>query len=216
MSYVDLTNKKFNNLLVVSRVENDKFGNAKWLCECDCGNKVEVLGTHLRSNHTKSCGCLMIKHAKEIKRKSIHNMIDTRIYRIWLGIKNRTNPKSKDIYTTYKNYSGRGIKICEEWKKDFLAFYKWSIENGYNDKLTIDRIDVNGNYEPNNCRWITMKGQNNNKRNNVIIEFNGEKHTLTEWNEKMQFPKGLLKNRLVRGWSIERALTTKAGKRNGY
>jgi len=204
----NLEGKRFNKLVVLNRIENDKYGNARWLCKCDCGNKAKVLGSHLRSNHTKSCGCLQKESFKNIIHKSKHNMINTRIYRIWIGMKNRTNEKSKLKEKYYKNYSGRNIGMCKEWKKDFITFYKWSIENGYNDKLTIDRIDVNDNYEPNNCRWITMEEQQNNKRNNKIIEYKGEKHTLSEWNKILNYTNGLLKNRLNRGWSVERAFTT--------
>ena len=125
-------------------------------------------------------------------------------------MKNRTNQKSTLKNTSFKNYSGRGINICESWKT-FENFYKWSLENGYKDNMTIDRIDPNGNYEPSNCRWTTMKEQNNNRRNNRNITFNGIEHTITQWNEMLGFPKGLLANRLYRGWSVQRAFTTKAG-----
>lgn len=205
-----MINKKFNHLIVLERVENDKYGNSKWLCKCDCGKQVEVLGIHLRSGHTKSCGCLKKENCKNIIHKPKHNMSRTRIYKIWNGMKNRTNQKSTLKDTKYKNYSGRGIETCESWK-DFENFYEWAINNGYRDNLTIDRIDTNGDYEPSNCRWITMKEQNNNRRNNIVIEFNNESHTLTEWNEILGFSKGLLKNRLNRGWSVQRAFTTKRG-----
>ena len=199
--------KKFNRLVVLKRVENDKYGNTKWLCECECGNKVEVLGIHLRSNHTRSCGCLQKEVLKNTNHYSKHNMTKTRIYKIWNGIKNRTNSTSTLKDTHYKNYSGRGIKICEEWEV-FENFYKWSIDNGYTDKLTIDRINTDGNYEPSNCRWVDMKTQNNNRRNNYLITYNNETHTMTEWNNILGFTTGLLKNRLNRGWSIQKAFTT--------
>ena len=204
----DLTSKRFNKLVVISRVNNDKYGNSKWLCKCDCGNKVEVLGVRLRNNHTKSCGCLQKESYKLIKHKPKHNMIKTRLYRIWNGIKSRTNENSKHKNTTYKNYSGRNIKICKEWRNNFLTFYDWAMENGYNDNLTIDRIDVNGNYEPLNCRWITIKEQQNNRRNNTLIEYNDLKMTISQWESKLCFPKKLITNRLKRGWSIEKTLTT--------
>lgn len=202
--------EKFNKLVVLKRIENDKFGNTKWLCQCECGNKKEVLGIHLRSGHTKSCGCLQKENCKKIIHKPKHNMSRTRLYRIWNGMKNRTNQKSTLKNTSFKNYSGRGISVCENWKT-FENFYKWSLENGYNDNMTIDRIDPNGNYEPSNCRWTTMKEQNNNRRNNRNITFNGIEHNVTQWNEMLGFPKGLLANRLHRGWSVQRAFTTKVG-----
>ena len=123
-------------------------------------------------------------------------------------MKNRTNIKSLSRDTLYKNYGGRGIKVCDEWNS-FENFYKWAVNNGYEDNLTIDRIDCNGNYEASNCRWVTVEKQCNNKRNNVLITYNKETHTMAEWNRILNFPKGLLKTRLNRGWSVERALTTK-------
>ena len=116
------------------------------------------------------------------------------------------NPNS----ASYKNYGAKGIEVCEEWKgrKGFDAFYKWSIENGYNDTLTIDRIDVNGNYEPSNCRWVTQKEQMNNTSINVYIEYMGETHTMKEWAEKFEIPYKRLWKRLHSGWSVEKAFTT--------
>lgn len=204
----DLTNKKFNMLKVISKVENNKQNNSKWLCQCDCGNMIEVLGIHLRSGHTKSCGCLRKTICKNINHKKKHGLINIRLYKIWNGIKNRTNPNSKFKNTSYKNYSGRNIKMCDEWKNNFIAFYNWAISNGYKDNLTIDRIDNNGDYEPSNCRWITIKQQQNNKRNNRRITFNNETYTISEWNDILNYPYGLIKTRLHRGWSIERAMTT--------
>lgn len=152
----------------------------QWLCECDCGNQIVVTTTHLKSGHTKSCGC----YAKEVSvrngLKKKHGMTKTRIHRIWSQIKTRCF-NSKDEH--FKDYGGRGITICDEWKNSFESFYEWSMANGYEDNLTIDRIDVNGNYCPENCRWATMKEQNDNKRNTVLLTFEGETRTLGEWSE---------------------------------
>ena len=212
----DLKGKKFNRLTVISRQNNYKDGSSKWLCQCDCGNKVVVLGGHLRSGHTKSCGCLQKEICKAIKHKPKHGMAKTKIYKTWNGIKNRTNPNNKNKFSYYKNYSGRNIKICKEWEEDFINFYNWAMANGYKEGLTIDRINNDGNYEPSNCRWVAMKKQQNNKRNNVLIEYNGETHTMAEWNEKLNYSKGLLKNRLREGWCIDRALSTPLrGRKNG-
>lgn len=105
---------------------------------------------------------------------------DKRIYEVWTGIKDRCYCKTdKD----YNNYGKRKIKVCTEWKKDFLNFYNWSINNGYKHNLTLDRIDVNGNYEPNNCRWTNAKQQARNRRNNKFISYNGETHCISEWAE---------------------------------
>jgi len=200
----DLTGKKFERLTVLKRVENSKSGQTRWLCKCECGNETIVWGNHLRSGHTRSCGCINKEVCANLPHKPKHGLHGTRLYRIWNGIKNRTNI-NQIKNNAYKNYSGRGINICKEWN-EFISFYNWAIKNGYEDNLTIDRIDVNGNYEPNNCRWVTMKEQQNNKRDNVRIDYMGECHTLSEWEERLGMNRGLLRNRLYRGWSIERAL----------
>ncbi len=214
-NFIDLTNQKFGRLTVIKREENDIRNCAQWLCKCDCGNTIIVSGNHLRTSHTRSCGCLQKEVCSNIKHSQKHGMSHTRIYKIWSGIKRRTNPNSIYKTTTYRNYIGRNIKMYDEWKNDFKKFYDWAMANGYQDNLTIDRIDVNGNYEPSNCRWTTMKIQQNNRRNNVVIEYNNEKHTVSEWNEIMKFPPKLLYNRIRRGWNLKKALTTKKGGNNG-
>ena len=142
-----------------------------------------------------------------------HQLSDKRIYYIYYAIKDRCyNPKTK----CYKRYGGRGITMCDEWKNDFKTFYVWAVANGYKEEIlpngrnkwTIDRIDTNGNYEPSNCRWITIKEQSRNTRKNKLIEFNGEKHTLSEWTEILNLPYSRIYKRLSDGWSVERAFTT--------
>lgn len=135
-----------------------------------------------------------------------HGEANTRLHIIWKAIKQRCyNPNTK----RYKHYGGRGVTMCEEWKNNFLAFYEWAMENGYNDSLTIDRIDVNGNYESSNCRWATYKEQANNKRNRKTFSHNGKKHTLAEWSEITGIKVQTIWARLKSGWSIEDALTVK-------
>lgn len=195
----DLTGRCFGQLRVVKLGNRAKCGKIRWVCQCDCGNQVEVRSDHLLSGHTTSCGCYNgCCHAT-------HNKTNTRLFRIWGNMKSRcfhTNDKD------YKNYGGRGIAVCEEWSNSFEKFYEWSISNGYNDYLTIDRIDVNGNYEPNNCRWTTIKHQNNNRRNNKMITYKGETHTLSQWCEKLNLSYDAIEKRLTKyGYSIERAFT---------
>lgn len=133
----------------------------------------------------------------------IHGMHGTRINRIWAKMKERCNNPNSNRYHLY---GGRGITVCDEWQ-DFLPFYKWAKENGYDDHLTIDRIDNNGNYEPSNCRWVTPREQALNRSTNVIIEYEGKKQTATEWAEELGMKPMTLLARIRRGWDVEDALT---------
>lgn len=205
--FKDITGQKFGRLTALYRLYNTKC-KTKWLCVCDCGNLKEVYITELIRGHTKSCGCL--KRDTTISRnkrlRTTHGKTHTRLFNIWDAMKKRCYNKNVN---NYKDYGGRGIKICDEWLHDFQAFYDWSISNGYDDNLTIDRIDVNGNYEPNNCRWLTHKQQQRNKRNNKNYTINGVTHCLSEWCNIHNTNYKLVWDRIHIGWAIERALGLK-------
>ena len=200
MRLKDLTGERFGRLVVEHRAEN-KGSQTMWLCHCDCGKTTIVSAGHLKDGHTTSCGCFHNETMK--KMMTTHNQTKTRLYKIWRGIIDRTMYSS---HGKYKNYGGRGITLCDEWK-DFVVFREWAVDNGYADDLTIDRINSNGNYEPSNCRWTTMKVQQNNRTNNHLITCNGETHTMKEWSEIRGIKYSTLSMRVnKRKWSIPRAL----------
>lgn len=175
---IDLTGQRFGRLLVVGYSHTNASKKAVWLCRCDCGNEKLVAGCHLKSGHTVSCGCY--KRELDTERPKVHGLKGTRLYRIWSNMKSRCYIESVPCY---KDYGGRGIKVCAEWLDDFKSFYDWAMVNGYNDDLSIDRIDNDGNYEPGNCRWVTQAVQSNNRRGVIIVSHNGETHSLKRWAE---------------------------------
>ena len=201
----NLLGQKFGMLTVIKRGENDKNNHTTWICKCDCGNIKQISANNLRTDKSKSCGCRVKESAR--KRFSTHGETKTRLYKIWAEMKSRCyNPYS----TSYKNYGARGITVDVVWKDDFISFKNWAIENGYSDELTIDRIDVNGNYEPSNCRWATYEQQANNKRNNHLITYNNETHTIAEWSRITNIKYDTIERRINRSkWSVEKALTYK-------
>lgn len=174
----DLTGQRFGRLTVIEFVPADG-KKSKWKCRCDCGNITIVRRGDLKKGKTTSCGCF--RREMRIKENTIHNATNTRIYRIWQGMKQRCF-YSDSMY--FKHYGGRGITVCNEWKNDFKAFYDWAMSNGYDDTLTIDRIDSNGNYCPENCRWVDMKTQCRNRRSNTMVKYEGEKVSLAEASER--------------------------------
>lgn len=206
----DLTGKRFGQLVVIKRVENSKNGHKRYLCQCDCGKMDIKFSLNLLRGTYRCYDCSRKKIVIQTHHKS-----NTRLYNIYYSMKRRcynlNNP-------AYKNYGGRVITICDEWlnkENGFMSFYNWAMDNGYQENLTIDRIDVNGNYEPNNCRWTTMEEQGNNRRNNHIIEYKGKKYTLSQLSENLKIKTSTLNWRLRNNWK-EEDLDLNANPNNKY
>jgi len=155
----DISGQRFGRLVALKWIGVNKNSSSIWLCICDCGNEKEVIKDALKTGSTKSCGCLDIetKHLNRLKHGESHK---SRLYEIWSGMRNRCNCKNRK---TYKYYGGQGVTTAPEWD-DFIVFKEWALKNGYSDTLTIDRIESIGNYEPSNCRWITIQEQQKNRR----------------------------------------------------
>ena len=166
---IDITGQKFGKLTVLGVHHLGKRNTRYWLCKCECGKETVQISANLKSGRIKSCGCQRYIELSERNKK--HGMAGTRIYRIWRGMISRCKYKTA---TGYENYGARGISVCKEWE-DFERFYLWALENGYSDELTIERKNVDGNYEPGNCEWITWEMQASNKRKRTSIPNRGVK-----------------------------------------
>ncbi|MGH1280534.1 hypothetical protein [Bacillus basilensis] len=199
----DYTGKRYGKLSVVSReVKNNR---SYYKCLCDCGEYVITRSDSLTSGKTKSCGCLSVETNRKVHSK--HKDSNTRLYRIYQKMRNRCNDPKNYRFT---RYGGRGITVCDEWKNDYESFKKWALEHGYNDKLTIDRINNDGNYEPNNCRWTDVKTQSNNTSRNKYIEYKGETKTLVQWCEELNYSYSSTRNMIAKGdKTIEEIFTRK-------
>lgn len=173
--FIDISGKKFGRLTAISFAYR-KGKDYYWLFKCDCGKDKIIRKNSVISGRVVSCGCYHNEMTGLINKK--HCMKGTRLYHCWDGMKQRCYNKN---CSNYKRYGGRGIKVCDEWRDNFKPFMEWAINNGYKDDLTIDRIDVNGNYTPANCRWATAKEQVRNRRNNVWITYKGETKLLVDW-----------------------------------
>ena len=201
---INLKGLRFSRLLVIKFAYMIKSCSV-FECLCDCGKIKNIRGTHLKRGLTKSCGCLCIEELK-IRATSHGCATDNKCtseYVSWTNMKQRCyNPNSKD----YNNYGGRGIIICDRWKNSFDNFLS-DMGKKPNEKYSIDRINVNGNYEPSNCRWATQLDQTNNKRTNKNLTYNGETLTMSQWAKKMNIPLATIHNRIKRGLSVKDSLT---------
>lgn len=195
---------RFGKLVVIRVLDERRHGHVMVECVCDCGNHKNIMLSSLIKGMTQSCGCYRKEYVSNKNRT--HNKSKTRLYSIWCDMKrrcyNQTNKR-------YENYGGRGIKVCDEWRNNFQSFYEWAMANGYSDDLTIDRINVNGNYAPENCKWSTSIEQQNNTTRNHFLTYNGKTMTLAEWERETGIHRDILKDRINKlHWTTERALTT--------
>lgn len=197
---IDLTGQRFGRLTVTGRSNENRNGRVFWDCVCDCGKHISVSSANI-GRTVNSCGCLRSENTS--KMKTIHGNRNTKLYGVWCSMKSRChNPNTK----SYKTYGAIGIEVCREWREDFAAFYKWSVNNGYKEGLQIDRIDNQKGYEPSNCRWVTRKENMNNTSINVFLEYDGKRHTLSEWSDIIGIPERLISQRLKNGWGAKEAL----------
>lgn len=197
MKLIDLTGQRFGKLVVIDRAES-RGKQTMWNCLCDCGNKTVAFGGHLKDGHTKSCGCQR-KNACGNNFRT-HGMSDTHLYYIWYDMKVRCYYRQNN---NYHNYGGRGITVCDEWLNSFEAFRDWALQNGYQDGLSIERIDVNGNYCPANCCFITMAKQALNKRDNHLVDYYGELLPISEAARRSGIDPHTISKRIQYGFSGE-------------
>lgn len=193
---IDLAGQRFGRWVVVELDVKKK--RTHWVCRCDCGNVKSVIGGNLRRGKTISCGCHRKEYLKELK--TIHGQRRTRLFGIWSKMKERCyKPNTKG----YKDYGGRGITVCDEWRNDFVAFHRWAMANGYDETLTIERINNNAGYSPDNCKWATRFEQNSNKRNNHYITIDGLSKTVSEWARVSGISRKTIQSRIAYGWNDE-------------
>lgn len=202
---------RFGRLTIIEEVEpilRKKYKERRALCQCDCGT-IKVISLYpLIAGKIHSCGCYLKEYAKANGKRFLKYAKDRttiKLHSIWHGMKCRCYTASSG---NYDRYGAKGVRVCKEWLDDFMSFYNWAISNGYSEELTIDRIDSNGNYEPSNCRWVNNTAQANNRKSNVLITYNGETHTITEWSKILNIKKEVLFSRRHNGWSIERMFST--------
>lgn len=223
MAKCDISGVRFGRLVALERLATRTSPTGKkfsvWLCQCDCGNLTEVRLSNLRQGSVSSCGCLShevhSENAKLIKlgqlSKKHGESKNNPLYGIWCAMKRRCiNPNAG----FYEIYGGRGITICEEWL-EYIPFKEWAVNNGYRKGLTLDRIDCDGNYEPSNCRWITMQEQQRNRRNNKHYDYKGKLYTVREIANMVGLKPRTIQGRIERGWTIEEVVETPLLRSNG-
>ena len=193
----NLSGKRFGKLRVTDIYERRGY-YTYWLCKCDCGNEKYVCSSNLKNGSTQSCGC------SRFRKKHGESTLDkrTRLYNIWGNMIARCYAQNA---SGFERYGGVGITVCDEWRNSYEAFATWAREHGYSEDLTLDRINGKGNYEPSNCRWVTRVEQQNNRKNNHVVIYQGKEYTVAQLARHLNINYSTLNVRLHRGWSVERA-----------
>jgi len=209
VNFDDITGMKFGRLTVIRflQPEEREDWRRQWLCRCECGNEIQVNSSKLRNGHTRSCGCIIVEKIGNLNKKYLNS--NKRLYSVYRGMLARCYDSK---YASYNAYGGRGIQVCKEWKEDYDTFAKWAFESGYDKNAvygdcTLDRINVDGNYCPENCRWVNSVIQQNNRRDNLYAEYQGKVHTCMEWSRILGVAYNKLQYHLKRGRTIEYILT---------
>lgn len=202
---INMLGVRQGKLTVIKYAGRNKHNEATWLCKCDCGKEIVVRGGHLREGQKACQQCALIEKNKSSAK---HHMSRSKLYNTYYAMLKRCYTPS---CASYGRYGGRGISVCDEWRNaenGFLNFAKWANSHGYSEDLSIDRIDVDKGYSPDNCRWVTMAEQASNRSNTPFVTYNGETHALSEWAKKLDIPRKNLYCRLKSGWSVDRAFST--------
>ena len=209
----NISGQRFGRLVALSAEGKTENNTTIWKCQCDCGNTKCVPISRLTSGKTRSCGCLAKEVSSQVHKgntdRVTHAGSDERLYCIYRAMIRRCYNKNDK---RFRNYGGRGIKVCDIWLNDYSEFRRFAVEQGYDEKAkygetTIDRIDTNGDYSPGNCRFVNMKTQQNNRTNNHVLLFAGEEKTISEWAEELGISRKTIVSRLHYGWSVEKALS---------
>lgn len=204
--FIDLTGQRFGRLVVLSW-SGFHGGRSMWRCTCDCGVTKDVIGVDMRKGRTNSCGCL--REESRTRNHRSHGMADSPEYAAWHAMRTRcTNPNCRE----WQYYGARGIRVCARWAESFEVFYS-DMGPRPSSSYSIDRIDVNGHYEPSNCRWATMNTQQSNKRSNTMLTYQGRTQHLAAWARELGFAETTIIHRRSLGWSDDKVLGTPSRKR---
>lgn len=195
----NLVGLRFGKLSVLKKLGKDRHGEMRWLCICDCGSEYESTSNRLTSGQTTCCRDCMIKKIGDSNRK--HGATPKKLFYAYTNMKTRCYNKN---YSLYHRYGGRGIQVCEEWRKSFKSFREWALKNGWSEELSLDRINNDGNYEPSNCKWSTCVEQSNNRRTSRMITYNGITDTMANWARNTGIPYYVIQRRLYLNWDAER------------